>query len=87
MGECSVPTYRERTPGSYRDGTRIREAAARQKIASGLHVFSIEDAKRRIEEGWQFVALNSELKFMMQGASEVANAFASGSNPSDVAKY
>jgi 4-hydroxy-2-oxoheptanedioate aldolase len=67
--------------------TRIREAAARQKIASGLHVFSIEDAKRRIEEGWTFLAVNSELKFMMQGASDVANAFASGSNPSDVAKY
>ncbi len=67
--------------------TRIREAAARQKIASGLHVFSIEDAKRRLAEGWQFVAVNSELKFMTQGASDVARAFSSGSNPSDLAKY
>jgi 4-hydroxy-2-oxoheptanedioate aldolase len=67
--------------------TRIREAAARQKIASGLHVFSIEDARRRVEEGWQFVAVNSELKFMMQGAADVSKAFASGSNPADLAKY
>ena len=67
--------------------TRIREAAARQKVASGLHVFSIEDARRRLAEGWQFVAVNSELKFMVQGASDVSRAFASGSNPADVAKY
>ena len=67
--------------------TRIREAAARQKIASGLHVFSIDDARRRIEEGWQFVAVNSELKFMMQGAAEVARAFGPDSKAGDVAKY
>ena len=67
--------------------TRIREAAARQKIASGLHVFSIEDARRRLEEGWQFVAVNSELKFMTQGAGEVARAFTPGGSPADVAKY
>jgi len=67
--------------------TRIREAAARQKIASGLHVFSIEDARRRLEEGWQFVAVNSELKFMMQGAGDVARAFSSDGGASDLAKY
>jgi 4-hydroxy-2-oxoheptanedioate aldolase len=67
--------------------TRIREAAARQGIASGLHVFSIDDAKRRIEEGWQFVAVNSELKFMIQGAADVARAFGPAERPGDVAKY
>ncbi len=67
--------------------TRIREAAARQKIASGLHVFSIEDAKRRLEEGWQFVAVNSELKFMLTGAVDVARAFEHKALPGDVAKY
>jgi 4-hydroxy-2-oxoheptanedioate aldolase len=66
---------------------RIREAAARQGIASGLHVFSIDDAKRRLAEGWQFVAVNSELKFMLQGASEVARAFEHMALAGDVAKY
>ncbi len=66
---------------------RIREAAARQKVASGLHVFSIEDAHRRLAEGWQFVAVNSELKFMMQGAADVAGAFAPRPAAGDVAKY
>ncbi len=67
--------------------TRIREAAARQKIASGLHVFSIEDARRRLEEGWQFVAVNSELKFMLTGATDVARAFEHKALAGDVAKY
>jgi 4-hydroxy-2-oxoheptanedioate aldolase len=66
---------------------RIREAAARQGIASGLHTFSIEDAKRRLAEGWQFVAVNSELKFMLQGAADVAQAFAPSSNAGNMAKY
>ncbi len=67
--------------------TRIREAAARQGIASGLHVFSIDDAHRRLAEGWQFVAVNSELKFMLQGASDVAKAFDPKGQSGDLAKY
>ena len=67
--------------------TRIREAAKRQGIASGIHVFSIEDAHRRIAEGWQFIAVNSELKFMLQGASEVAREFSPKSSTGEVAKY
>ncbi|WP_435005235.1 HpcH/HpaI aldolase family protein [Tundrisphaera lichenicola] len=67
--------------------TRIREACARQKVASGLHVFSIEDAQRRLAEGWQFVAVNSELKFMVTGAVEVAKAFAPDPSGADLAKY
>jgi 4-hydroxy-2-oxoheptanedioate aldolase len=66
---------------------RVREAAERQGIASGLHVFSIDDAKRRLAEGWQFVAVNSELKFMLQGAADVARAFEHMALAADVAKY
>ena len=54
--------------------TRVREACHRCGVAPGLHVFSIEDAQRRIAEGWRFVALNSELKFMIDGATAVARA-------------
>jgi 4-hydroxy-2-oxoheptanedioate aldolase len=52
--------------------TRIREAAHRCKLPCGLHVFSIEDALRRAAEGWQFIAVNSELKMMLDGAGELA---------------
>ena len=67
--------------------TRIREAAARQGIAAGLHVFSIAEAHRRIAEGWRFVAVNSELKFMTSGAVEVARSLHPADAPKEVAKY
>src|SRR6202030_2560518 len=50
--------------------TRIREAAQRQKLPCGLHVFSAADALRRAREGWQFIAVVSELKMMLEGAAE-----------------
>ena len=59
------------------ESTLTRRSArppARQGIAAGVHVFSIDDARRRIEEGWTFIAVNSELKFMLQGAADVARA-------------
>jgi 4-hydroxy-2-oxoheptanedioate aldolase len=36
----------------------------------GLHVQSTEDVERRVAEGWQFMALKSELKMMVQRADE-----------------
>ncbi len=38
-------------------------------VAPGVHCFSGEEVKARAEEGWQFMALNSELKMMLDGAS------------------
>ena len=51
---------------------RILAAAKRQKVPCGLHVFSIADARKRIAEGWQFLAVSSELKMMLDGASALA---------------
>jgi 4-hydroxy-2-oxoheptanedioate aldolase len=51
--------------------TRIREAAARQKLPCGLHVQTAADALRRASEGWQFIAVGSELKMMLEGASSL----------------
>ncbi len=67
--------------------TRIREAAARNKVPCGLHVFSAEDAKRRIAEGWQFIAVSSELKFMVQGAVEVARQVHPERSEGELARY
>jgi 4-hydroxy-2-oxoheptanedioate aldolase len=67
--------------------TRIREACQRQGVAPGLHTFSIDSAKKRIAEGWQFVALNSELRFMLHGAGEVAQAFHPELTAGELAKY
>jgi 4-hydroxy-2-oxoheptanedioate aldolase len=67
--------------------TRIREACERQGVAAGLHTFSIESARQRVAEGWKFVAMNSELKFMLQGASELAKAVHPELVAGELAKY
>ena len=67
--------------------SRIREAAARNKVPCGLHVFSTADAKRRIEEGWQFLAVSSELKFMVAGAAEIAREIYPEQFEGELAKY
>jgi 4-hydroxy-2-oxoheptanedioate aldolase len=53
---------------------RLREAAIRHGIAPGIHVADAEAARRRIAEGWRFIAVNSELGFMVQGARSAAQA-------------
>ena len=52
----------------------LREAAGRHGIAPGIHVSNPDAAKRRIEEGWRFVAVSSELGFMQQSAAAAAES-------------
>ncbi|VTU00494.1 2-dehydro-3-deoxyglucarate aldolase : 4-hydroxy-2-oxovalerate aldolase OS=Isosphaera pallida (strain ATCC 43644 / DSM 9630 / IS1B) GN=Isop_1054 PE=4 SV=1: HpcH_HpaI [Gemmataceae bacterium] len=63
----------------------ILAGCKRNKVAAGIHTFSVEEAKRRIAEGWQFIAINSELRFMTDGAKATADAL--GKVSGDVAKY
>ncbi|WP_439622755.1 HpcH/HpaI aldolase family protein [Gemmata sp.] len=63
----------------------ILAGCKRNKIAAGIHTFSVEEAKRRIAEGWQFIAINSELRFMTDGAKAAVDAL--GKVSGDVAKY
>jgi 4-hydroxy-2-oxoheptanedioate aldolase len=67
--------------------TRILEAARRNKVACGLHVTSIADAHRRVAEGWQFIAVGSELKFMLDGTNELASAMNEGRDAGELARY
>ena len=67
--------------------TRIREAAHRQKLPCGLHVFSAADALKRASEGWQFIAVNSELKMMLDGAAQVARQVNPEHAAAGLAKY
>jgi 4-hydroxy-2-oxoheptanedioate aldolase len=56
-------------------------------VAAGIHTFSVEDAKLRIDEGWQFVAVSSELRFMVDGAKKVVDGLGLGKSSGDLAKY
>jgi len=63
----------------------ILAGCKRNKVAAGIHTFSIEEAKQRIADGWQFIAVNSELRFMTDGAKAVIDGL--GKAGSEVAKY
>ena len=64
----------------------ILAAAKRIGVPAGIHTFSVEEAKARIADGWQFIAVNSELKFMSDGAKAVVDGLGLGTG-GDLAKY
>lgn len=47
---------------------KVLAAGQRTGTPVGLHVQSAEEALRRTQEGWQFIALQSEMKMMIQQA-------------------
>jgi 4-hydroxy-2-oxoheptanedioate aldolase len=54
---------------------RILQAGKRVGVPVGVHTFTPEDAYRRSQEGWQFIAINSELRFMLDGAAMALKPF------------
>lgn len=65
---------------------KILAGCRKLKIPAGIHTFSPEEAKMRIAEGWQFIAINSELRFMMDGAKQSLEGITGKSGGSGV-KY
>jgi 4-hydroxy-2-oxoheptanedioate aldolase len=64
----------------------VLETCRRHKVAAGLHCTSGEEARHRIEEGWQFVAISSELRFMLNGAAADLQKLG-GRQKGDLARY
>ncbi len=52
----------------------------------GIHTQSVAEVQKRISEGWQFMALQSELKMMVDRASEHVAALGLSTN-SDLVRY
>jgi 4-hydroxy-2-oxoheptanedioate aldolase len=48
----------------------IREACARNGVAPGIHTSGAAAVNRRIEEGFQFCAMASELRYLVGGLSD-----------------
>src|SRR5262249_53258432 len=67
--------------------TRIRESAQRNRLPCGLHVLSAADAIKRAREGWQFIAVGSELKLMLEGAAELRRQVGADDVAAELAKY
>jgi 4-hydroxy-2-oxoheptanedioate aldolase len=63
----------------------ILTGCQRLGIPAGIHTFSLQEAQARIAEGWRFIAVASELKFMLEGAGSVTKGL--GLKGTELAKY
>jgi 4-hydroxy-2-oxoheptanedioate aldolase len=66
---------------------RILAAAKRHGVPCGLHVQTAADASRRAAEGWQFIAVASELKFMLEGADALVRTVNPDRARAELARY
>lgn len=56
-------------------------------VAAGVHCYSGEEVLCRIEEGWQFLAINSELRMMLDGAAVAVQKIGLKPQQGEAAKY
>ena len=65
----------------------ILTTCKKHKVIPGYHCMSAEEAVMRQEEGWQFLAIQSELKFMLSATAEALKKAGGGRAAKDMAKY
>lgn len=65
----------------------ILATCRKHKVAPGLHCANAEEALQRIEEGWQFLAVGSELRMMLAGISQVVQKLGLDPAKREMAKY
>jgi 4-hydroxy-2-oxoheptanedioate aldolase len=66
---------------------RVLVAGKKTGTPVGLHQQTIAQVEKRIAEGWQFIALASELKMMVSKAQEFVSALNLKSAGGDLARY
>jgi 4-hydroxy-2-oxoheptanedioate aldolase len=65
---------------------RIYQACRRHGVAPGIHCLSLAEAQMRLEQGWQFLAVTSELKMLLDGAAQVVSTLL-GHSAASAASY
>lgn len=65
----------------------VLETCKKHKVAAGYHCTSPEEVLHRIEEGWQFLAIGSELRMMLNGANEIVKRLGIERPKGEMAKY
>lgn len=65
---------------------RILAMGKKCKVPVGIHLTSVEAVQKRIAEGWQFLALGSELRFMVTEAQHMVEALSLRTS-GDLARY
>lgn len=66
---------------------RILAAGKKTGTPVGLHVQSVEDVQRRIAEGWQFLAIGSDVKMMLTQAQQFVAALNLSDGKGDLVRY
>jgi 4-hydroxy-2-oxoheptanedioate aldolase len=64
----------------------ILATCKKHKVAAGVHCGSVEEVQVRIEEGWQFIAITSELKMMLDGVTRIVQGLGL-KEKAEMAKY
>ncbi len=68
----------------------ILKTCKKYNVAPGVHCGSADEVNVRIDEGWQFMAITSELKMMLDGASSQVKKLAPSAQvggKAEMAKY
>lgn len=66
---------------------RILAAGKKTGTPVGLHVQSVEDVQERTAAGWQFLAIGSDLKFLVTQAQAYVSALNLTAEVGDLARY
>jgi 4-hydroxy-2-oxoheptanedioate aldolase len=64
----------------------LRETAVRHGVAPGLHTGGVEPARRRLAEGWRFIAVQSDLGLLQAAAKKTATDLGLG-GAKEAARY
>ena len=67
--------------------TQILETCRKHAVPAGIHCLAAEEALKRIDEGWQFLAISSELRMMLNSANEIVQKMTGERPKKDLAKY
>lgn len=66
----------------------ILKTCKKHGVPAGLHCGNADEVNHRIDEGWQFLAISSELKMMLNGAAAEVSKLTGGTAPTgEMAKY
>jgi 4-hydroxy-2-oxoheptanedioate aldolase len=65
----------------------ILETCRKHKVPAGIHSGSAEEVCHRIEEGWQFLTIGSELTMLLNAVNDVVQKLGTGKGKAEMAKY
>ena len=65
----------------------ILATCKKHKVPAGIHCGSADEVNHRADEGWQFMAITSELKMMLNGAAAEVQKLGMAPAKPEMAKY